>query len=264
MAVSCTPKNSELLYYKDGKTATVSVQSEYGAHMEISTNEKVDAAINMLPQEVETADEDTMILLGVIPMTLHPQARTVAAIGFGSGLTTNTLLCNPLLTQVDTIEIEKSIVEAANHFRPRVERAYTDPRSAIFYDDAKTFFSVHNKRYDIIVSEPSNPWVSGVAGLFSEEFYHLIRQHMAENGIFVQWLQLYEINLDLVASVLKAISGTYSDFVVYATNDGDIIIVAKNGGAIGNPDPRVLKIPEPPQRLKGYGSKVYKISKYAK
>jgi spermidine synthase len=239
-----TPENSELLYYKDGKTATVSVQSEYGWHMEISTNGKVDAAINMLPQEVETADEDTMILLGVIPMTLHPQARTVAAIGFGSGLTTNTLLCNPLLTQVDTIEIEKSIVEAANHFRPRVERAYTDPRSAIFYDDAKTFFSVHNKRYDIIVSEPSNPWVSGVAGLFSEEFYHLIRQHMAENGIFVQWLQLYEINMDLVASVLKAISGTYSDFVVYATNDGDIIIVAKNGGTIGDPDPRVLKIPE--------------------
>ncbi len=239
-----SPENSELLYYKDGKTATVSVQSEYGSHIEISTNGKVDAAINMLPQEVETADEDTMILLGVIPMALDPQARTVAAIGFGSGLTTNTLLSNPLLTQVDTIEIEKSIVEAANQFRPRVERAYTDPRSAIFFDDAKTFFSVHNKRYDIIVSEPSNPWVSGVAGLFSEEFYHLIRQYMAKNGIFVQWLQLYEINMDLVASVLKAISATFSDFVVYATNDGDIIIVSKNGGTIGDPDPRILKLPE--------------------
>jgi spermidine synthase len=239
-----TPGNSELLYYKDGKTATVSVSREGGSHMEISTNGKVDAAINMRPQDVETADEDTMILLGVIPMTLHPQARTVAAIGFGSGLTTNTLLSNPLLTQVDTIEIEKSIVEAANHFRPRVELAYTDPRSAIFYDDAKTFFSIHKKRYDIIVSEPSNPWVSGVAGLFSEEFYHLISQHLEKNGIFVQWLQLYEINMDLVSSVLKALSTSYSDFVVYAANDSDIIIVAKNGGTIGDPDPGVLKIPE--------------------
>jgi spermidine synthase len=237
------PGISELVYYKDGKTATVSLERIYGEHLAIRTNGKIDAAINMNLQEKETRDEDTMTLLGVIPMALHPNARTVAAIGFGSGLTTSTFLCNPLVSQVDTIEIEKNMVEAANYFRPRVERAYTDPRSAIFFDDAKTFFSVHRTRYDIIVSEPSNPWVSGVAGLFSEEFYQLARQHLAEKGLFVQWLQLYEIDLDLVTSVLKAISSTFSDFVIYATNDADVIVVAKNGGTLNDPDTGILNIP---------------------
>ena len=71
------------------------------------------------------------------------------------------------------MEIEKAMLEGANNFRPRVESVFSDPRSRIRIDDAKTFFSTYNKQYDLIVSEPSNPWVSGVAGLFSTEFYRL-------------------------------------------------------------------------------------------
>ena len=82
-------------------------------------------------------------------------------IGFGSGLTTATLLGAPGLKQVDTIEIEQAMVDGANFFRPRVERAYADPRSRIIIDDAKSYFARARERYDLIVSEPSNPWVSG-------------------------------------------------------------------------------------------------------
>jgi spermidine synthase/MFS family permease len=238
-----TPEGHRLLYHKDGKTATVSCFLNTSGLLSIRTNGKPDAAM-MTTRGMEAAsDEYTMTLLGVIPMTLHPHAKTAASIGLGSGMTSHILLCNPLLRRLDTVEIEKGMVEAANNFRPRVELVYTDPRSKIYIDDAKTFFSTYNKRYDLIVSEPSNPWVSGVATLFSEEFYRLITHHLNDDGLFVQWMQLYEIDVDLVVSVLKAISTSFSDFAIYAANRGDIMIIAKKRGPLSEPDYSILKVP---------------------
>src|SRR5262249_50400204 len=146
-----------------------------------------------------------MTLLAALPMALHPRAEKVACIGLGSGLTTHLLLANPQLTQVDTVEIEREMVRGAELFRPFNDLAWTDERSRIVIDDAKTFFATHGVKYDVIVSEPSNPWVSGVAGLFSGEFYRLARRHLSEGGIFVQWLQLYEIDVPLVMTVVAAL-----------------------------------------------------------
>ena len=235
------PQLSELAFHKDGKTATISVYTEkQTGGVTIATNGKPDASVRMAPGSQPTTDEATMTLLGVLPMAFNPAARTVANIGFGSGLTTHTLLGNPRLEQVDTVEIEATVLRAEKYFRPRVNRAYDDPRSRIFIDDAKTYFSVHNKKYDIIVSEPSNPWVSGVAGLFSEEFYRQVKQHLNRDGVFAQWVQLYEIDTDLVISILKAVSDNFPDFAIYASNDQDMIIVAKNQGTLAPIDARVL------------------------
>lgn len=240
----------EFKYYRDGKTATISTFLEKGTGVvAINTNGKTDASINMSPGRQPSGDEPTMILAAVLPMAFHPQAGTVANIGLGSGLTTHTLLSNPRLRQVDTVEIEESVVEAAQGFRPRVELVYTDPRSSIFIEDAKTFFSVHGKQYDIIISEPSNPWVSGVAGLFSQEFYALLNRHLTEEGVFVQWIQLYEVDVDVVVSILKAISLNFSDFVAYAAHDRDMLIVAKKKGVLGDVDPGVFQIPQISQAL---------------
>ena len=236
-------QDAELVFHKDGKTATVTSFLTAGG-LDIRTNGKTDAQIQLDPDKLRSEDEPTMILLAAIPMSLNPQAKSVANIGFGSGLTTSTFLHNDALNKVDTVEIEQAIVEAAKNFGSLVELAFTDPRSKIYIDDAKTFFSAHNKTYDIIVSEPSNPWVSGVAGLFSDEFYRLIKGHLTENGLFCQWLQLYEIDVNLVVSVLKALSANFTDYVIYATNDANIIIIAKDGGAIVDPDFAALKNPQ--------------------
>lgn len=239
-----SPQYTDILFYQDGKTASISLRSmKMTGQMSIATNGKVDASLSLDVHGPATSDEPTMVLMAVMPMALNPEARTVANIGLGSGLTTHTLLGNPLLQHVDTVEIEQAMVDAARKFGSRVELVYTDPRSKIYIDDAKTFFSVHNKKYDIIISEPSNPWVSGVASLFSEEFYRLLNRHLTENGLFVQWIQLYEIDANLVMSVLKAVSAEFSDFVVYATNDFDALIIARKNGAVPDVDAAVLKIP---------------------
>lgn len=229
-----TPESHKLLYHKDGKTATISLSLNKIGFMAIRSNGKVDAAINMDKFGLAHKDESTMILAAAIPMAINPEATTAAVIGLGSGLTTNTLLKNPGLRQVDTVEIEKFMVEAAQYYRPRTESVYTDTRSKIYIEDAKTFFSAQNKKYDLIISEPSNPWVSGVSGLFSEEFYRLIGLHLAEHGLFVQWVQLYEIDTELVLSVLKALSRHFHYFSLYAANSEDLVIIARKNSPLGN------------------------------
>ena len=235
----------DILFHRDGKTATVDVVRHRETNLvEILTNGKSDAAIAVKPRLDPSTDEPTMILMGALAMALHPQGRTIACIGFGSGLTTHTLLANPALARVDTVEIEREMVRGAQSFRPLNERAFSDPRSQVVIDDAKTYFSTRQEKYDVIVSEPSNPWVSGVAGLFSDEFYRIMRRHLADRGVFAQWLQLYEIDVPLVVSVLKALEANFSDYVVYASTGYDVLIFAANGGAMPSLDPRVLMNPQ--------------------
>jgi len=234
----------EVFFQRDGKTATVSVTGNPSKLMlSIRTNGKPDAQLATSLDLPAAEDESTMILMSAIAMALHPDARTAACIGFGSGLSTHTLLLNPRLTRVDTVEIEKEMVEGARHFRPRNELAYTDPRSHVVIDDAKTYFSTRQSAYDLILSEPSNPWVSGVAGLFSTEFYRLVRRHLAPGGLFVQWMQLYEIDVPLVVSVLQALEANFGDYVAYAANDADLLIIAREKGTFSLPDLSLLRTP---------------------
>ncbi len=236
-------------FQRDGKTASISVTRAPNGHQTIRTNGKADAALAMEAGRLPP-DEHTMILVAALPLALHPEARQVANIGLGSGLTTHSLLGYPRLEQVDTIEIEPAVIEAIELFRPRVARALDDPRSRLHVEDAKSFFSSQRKKYDIIVSEPSNPWVSGVAGLFSEEFYTRIKHYLDNDGLLVQWLQLYEIDLPLVMSVFKALSPHFEDYEVYAANGGDLVIIARPQGRIPELDPAIFDEPALAELLK--------------
>ncbi|MGD8568286.1 MAG: spermidine synthase [Gammaproteobacteria bacterium] len=240
-----TPENAELLFHKDGKTASVDlVRVKADNEISIITNGKPDASINVSANGTPSPDEATMILAAALPLSMKPASRQAAIVGLGSGLTTHTLLSANQLASVDTVEIEPAIVEAAKGFGPRVSNAYNRPESHIYIDDAKSYFSTHNKKYDLIISEPSNPWVSGVASLFSSEFYALVSNYLTDDGIFTQWLQLYEIDMRLVASVMKALSQRFDNYVVYAANNNDIIIMATNGDSLGAPSARVFDFPE--------------------
>jgi spermidine synthase len=233
--------STKILYHRDGKTATVDLLKSPDGGTTIATNGKADARINMADDAPPSADEFTMTLAGGLPLLVHPQARTAANIGMGSGLTTHVLLSRKNLERVDTIEIEPAMIEAARGFRPRVEAPYSDPRSHFHIDDAKSFFAANQSRYDIIVSEPSNPWVSGVSSLFTDEFYRRVRTHLNPGAIFVQWLHVYEMDFNLVASVMKAIGRNFSDYSLYAANDGDLLILAVREGEVPSINRESLK-----------------------
>jgi predicted membrane-bound spermidine synthase len=237
------PKITRTMFYRDGKTATISV-AEYGGSVGVlSTNGKPDASIEMNPQGQRRADESTMVLAGALPLALRPDARHIANIGFGSGLTTHVALAAPGVAQVDTIEIEPAIVDASRTFGPRVARAYEDPRSRVHIADAKSWFARERRRFDVIVSEPSNPWVAGVASLFSDEFYHRVGAHLAERGLLVQWLHLYESDFRLVASIVKALDRHFADYAVYDVNGFDMLFVAVKAGRVPAPSATVFDDP---------------------
>lgn len=216
----------KVIYYKDGKTASISTTYE-ASHESvlIATNGKPDASVSMNLNNPPAPDEPTMILAGVLPLSLHNNPENVGVIGFGSGMTTHTFLGDSRVKKVDTIEIEEAMVEGAKVFGHRVERAYHDPRSHIIIDDAKSYFSGQKTKYDIIISEPSNPWISGIGSLFATEFYQFIPRHLNDNGLFVQWVQLYEIDDKLVSSILKGLTANFADYKAYVTST-DLIIVA--------------------------------------
>ena len=225
---------AHLRFYRDGKTASVSLL-DFHTERSIRTNGKSDGVVNMDPAGPRFPDEVTMILTAGVPLAYKPDAKDVAVIGIGTGLTTHTMLSSPAIASVETVEIEPAMAVAAQGFAPLNKNAFLDPRSHIIYDDAKTFFSTWNRKYDIIVSEPSNPWVSGVSSLFTGEFYRLTQRHLKPGGVMVQWFQMYEIDVSLVASVLRTLGATFDDYAIYAATANDLLIVAGDAATLARP-----------------------------
>lgn len=220
--------NEHVLIHRDGKTATISLTSTKTNLVSIRTNGKTDAAINMRRGGIPSPDELTMTLIGAIPLLLRPDAKHVANIGFGSGMTGHVLLASPGVERLDTVEIEPAMVETARAMQPFNARIFSDLRSHIYIEDAKTFFSSHKQQYDLITSEPSNPWVSGVAGLFSSEFYNYIKRYLKEGGILAQWLHVYEFDPYLLTSVVNALASQFADIVIFSMDHQDLLILASD------------------------------------
>ena len=226
-------------YYRDGKTASVALRRT-GDVLAVTTNGKPDAGVMLNLDKVAAPDESTMTLVAAIPLLMKPDARAIANIGFGSGYTAEVALSLPSVQSLETIEIEPAMVEAGRGFFPLVRRPFEDPRSHIHIEDARTYFARHQRHYDLILSEPSNPWVNGVASLFSTEFYHDVKRHLRKGGLLVQWIQLYELDDRLFASILEALGENFADYAVYETaRNADVIVVA----SLSRPVPRLRELP---------------------
>jgi spermidine synthase len=228
-----------LSFYQDGKTSSTALINHADGSISIRTNGKSDAVISPY-EKPYAADEITMVMLAMVPLAMNPEAKNVANIGLGSGLTTHVLLTSSTIDTLDTIEIEYSMVKAAKGFGKRVERAFNDPRSTIYIDDAKSFFSRHKEKYDIIISEPSNPWISGVSSLFTQEFYDHVKTNLSQDGVFAQWLQLYEIDIKNVSSVISALAKSFKSFQLYNTDNSNLLIIASNGNLTNKLSPWIF------------------------
>jgi len=235
------PDFGRVIYYRDGKTASIAARSQPGGIVVIFTNGKPDAAIRLDTDLPPTPDEYTMSLVAALPLLAKPDAKTFANIGWGSGLTTEVALSHSGPSEIDSIEIEPAMVVGAMAFAPRVLRPYHDRRNRVFFEDAKSYFARYGKRYDVIMAEPSNPWVNGVASLFSTEFYRDTKRYLAPGGLFVQWLQVYEFNDVLLASILGALRENFSDYEIYESNPGDLLVLAVAEGRVPRLGPLPVK-----------------------
>jgi spermidine synthase len=172
----------DIVYFRDGLNANISV-ARTGDYIALRTNGKVDASNH---------DATTQLLLGHLAALAHPPRR-VLLVGFGSGMTASALVGYPELERMDVVEIEPAVVGAAPLLAPLNRNVLLDPRVHVTFDDARNFLFTTRQKYDLIISEPSNPWIAGVATLFTREFYAAVRGRLAPGGVFVQWMQAYSL-----------------------------------------------------------------------
>ena len=218
-----------LLYYREGASATVSVKRTAGT-VALAIDGKVDAS--------NGGDMLTQKLLAHVPLLLHPQPRQVAIIGLGSGVTLGAALRHPV-ERVDMLEISPEVVEASVLFAADNDNALADPRTNLILGDGRSHMLLTDRRYDVIVSEPSNPWMAGVASLFTQEFFQAARSRLAPGGLICQWAHTYDISEADIRSIIATFASVFPAGTMWLVGSGDLLLV----GGVDAVEPRLDNMP---------------------
>ncbi|HWN07730.1 MAG TPA: fused MFS/spermidine synthase [Pyrinomonadaceae bacterium] len=213
------PAVHKLLMYEEGPTSTVSVRQDWDI---------ISMAINGRTNASDKEDMPTQVMLGQLPLLVAPNTRNALVVGYATGVTAGSMLQSSL-ENLECVELEPATIRGSKLFEHVNNKPLNDPRMRLIIDDARTYLRVTPKRFDIIVSEPSHPWVPGVANLFTEEFFQLGRDRLADEGVFVQWLQIYQLSTDSLRSVLATFHRVFPHVSVYrvegATKGKDLLLV---------------------------------------
>ncbi|MFT5285829.1 MAG: spermidine synthase [Planctomycetota bacterium] len=212
------------LFYEEGINCTVSVHRTAGGIEEggisMRINGKTDASL---------LDQSTQILSGHLPYLFGGQPGDAMVIGFASGVTTGAV-CLYEQNSVDVIEIESAVVNASHAFDDYNHRPLEREEVNLVLDDGRTFLSYTDKQYDVIISEPSNPWISGCSNLFTSEFFVAVDAKLKPEGRLLQWVQLYGIDETGLKSILAALFESFDYAYGFLSNAGstDLMLIATN------------------------------------
>ena len=205
----------DIVYFRDGLNATISV-ARTDDYVALRTNGKVDASNH---------DATTQLLLGHLAALAHPPRR-VLLIGFGSGMTASALAGYPELERLDVVEIEPAVLGAAPVLAQLNRNVLQDSRVHVTFDDARNFLFTTRDDFDLIISEPSNPWIAGVATLFTREFYRAARARLAPGGVFVQWVQAYSLYPADLRMVFATFLSEFQGALLWHGDAPDMILMA--------------------------------------
>ncbi|MEK7676832.1 MAG: fused MFS/spermidine synthase [Verrucomicrobiota bacterium] len=210
----------DLRFHRDGagSTVTVVVQKVGGKEqMGLKVNGKADAGTQ--------TDVPTQRLVGHIPMLLRPESQRILVVGLGSGMTCSAVARHPTIQRVDVVEISPEVVPAARIFAAYNDGVLDNPRLRVRIEDAKSFLKITDERYDVIISEPSNPWMAGVAGVFSLEYYQSCRDRLQADGLMAQWVQLYETSDQTLNMVISTFAAVFPYTSIWHPAPGDLILI---------------------------------------
>ena len=224
-AIGTSPQIERLLFYKEGRAAAVTV-IESGGRRALLINGKTDATTGV------GEDMAQQVLVGQLPLLLVPGAKDVCVVGYGSGVTTHAVLTHPIRDAL-TIELEDAVIEAAPQFSADAGNPLDDPRSRLLIEDAGTYLRSTRRAYDVIISEPSNLWIAGMADLFTRDFYRTAASKLQPGGIFCQWVQCYQTSPATLSTIFRTLAGRFphgqlffvdssADLIILASHDRDV------------------------------------------
>ena len=206
----------ELLFYDEGISTTVAVVRDPGGTT-LTVNGKGDAS--------NDTDMPTQLLVGHLGPLLQPDVRRALVIGLASGVTAGALVQHPL-EAIDVAELEPAMRTASSFFVNENRNVLADPRVRILDGDGRSILATAPRPYDLIVSEPSNPWIAGVASLFTLDFYRAARERLAPRGVMVQWLQNYSIFTRDMRMVVRTFQQVFPHVSIWAASPNDFVLVA--------------------------------------
>ena len=216
--------SQHVLFYRDGINASVLVVTDHDRKKTwMRVGGKVDAG---------TEDMLTQVLLGLIPAAMADSGARTLIVGHGSGVTAAAALAAGV-GATDIVELEPAVLAGSRFFHAPHEDPLDDPRVRVHEDDARTELEHGTGRYDVIISEPSNPWIAGVNNLFTVDFYRRVRARLARDGVFCQWLQLYELTPETFQSLLASFLSVFPDAHLFCLwRSTDALLVAAPPGRL--------------------------------
>ncbi|HET9467535.1 MAG TPA: fused MFS/spermidine synthase, partial [Vicinamibacterales bacterium] len=226
-----TLRAGRLEYYREGAAGTVSVRRLAGARA-LALDGKVDAS--------NGGDMLTQRLLGLLPTLMHPEPRDALVIGLGTGVTADAVLASREVRHLDIVEISPEVIEASAYFTRDNHDVLKKPGVRLLIGDGRSHLRLSARQYDIIISEPSNPWMSGVATLFTREFFEAARARLRPLGIFCQWTQTYEIAEADLKSIVRTFASVFPDGTMWLAGEGDLLLIGSIEGDIGE---RITALP---------------------
>ncbi len=218
---------TEMLYVGEGMNSSVAVTKVIASGAtQFHVSGKVEAS--SLPQDMRLQK-----MLAHLPALVHPNPQSVLVVGFGAGVTAGSFLPYPSVKRLVVCEIEPLIPEVVSTwFTTENNNVVKDPRTQIYFDDARSFVLTSDERFDVITSDPINPWVKGAASLYTREYFQSVKAHLTPGGVVTQWVPLYESTIDAVRSELATFFEVFPEGTVWANNiDGrgyDIVLLAQN------------------------------------
>jgi len=213
----------QIPYHKDGAVATVSVRELAGTRS-LVIDGKVDAS--------NAGDMLTQRLLGLLPVLMHRDPQEICVIGLGSGVTVASAVGSGRVRHADVVEISPEVVEASAFFDRENQRVLQSPAVRLIVGDGRSHLALTPQRYDVIVSEPSNPWMAGIAPLFTREFFEAARARLKPDGIVCQWAHAYDISDGDLRSIVGTFNSVFPAATMWLIGESDVLLIGMKDGDV--------------------------------
>ncbi|HKA32391.1 MAG TPA: fused MFS/spermidine synthase, partial [Candidatus Binatia bacterium] len=222
-------RRDDILFYKEGLTATVSVHRSAGSEYKyFRTNGKIDGSYG---------DALSQLMTGYIPMLFRPKGgERAAVIGLGTGMTSRAVAAFPF-KEVEILEIEPAMREATTFFNDKNGKILENPKVHLIPTDGRNYILATPKKYDVIAAEPSNPWIAGIANLYTREFYSVVKSKLKPDGVFAQWFHNYSMSPDDFKMVFHTFTDAFPYVTVWGMKESDFLMV-------GTMQEQVFRYPE--------------------
>ena len=204
------------IFEKDGRESSIALLA--GDDLGLIVNGKSDGSAR--------DDAGTQVMSGILPVLVHPNPKQVLVIGLGTGTTSGWIADVPTMERVDVVELEPVVVDIATYYNPVNRNAMSNEKHHTSVGDAREVLLTTKEQYDVIFSEPSNPYRAGIASLYTRDFYTAAAQRLRKNGLFVQWMQMYSIDTRTMKTIYGTITSVFPNVDTWTTTEGDIVLVA--------------------------------------